>query len=340
MEKELQIVQLRENASHQLAQIKDIETGVDFIDRVKALEIYAKATKQDAEMVKMIQEQKIRSMRILGKLLEETELDKGTAGQLNGKDSSGGSIVKPLENDKPRLSDFGISKKESHTYQTIAAIPEPEFERQIEEVQAADSTVKELTVSSFYNIGKTIKRRQEQEELRQELPAPPVLELGVYDLIYCDPPWRYDFSNTSNREIENHYPTMPIDELMEMEVPAADHCVLYMWATAPKLMEAMQLINAWGFEYKTHAVWDKEKMGMGYWFRGQHELLMVATKGNVSPPMPDQRKASVIRERRGVHSKKPDIIYEWLESWFPCAIKVELFARNTREGWDSWGNQI
>ena len=334
----LQLIQLRENASNQLAQIKDIETGVNFLDKIKALETYAKATKQDSEIVKQVQEQKIRSMRILGKLLQETEFESGARGVPGNQYTL---VELPKETPpKPRLSDFGISRKESHTYQTIAAIPAPEFEKQIEEVQSNDSTVKELTVSSFYNTGKTIKRREEQDALREELNDTVVLDTGVYDLIYCDPPWRYDFSSTSNRDIENHYPTMSIDDLMQMEIPAADNCVLYMWATSPKLVEAINLINSWGFTYKTHAIWDKEKIGMGYWFRGQHELLMVATKGSVSPPMPDQRKSSVIKEPRSAHSKKPDIVYEWLEEWFPGSSKIELFARNTRDGWQSWGNQI
>lgn len=333
----LQLIQLRENASNQLAQIKDIETAKTFVDKAKAIETYAKTVKMDAEQVLAIQEQKLRGMRRLGQLLKETELNSGAKGNPGGR----GNVRLPVETtQQPRLSDFGISKKESHTYQVIADIPEPDFEKQIDEVKDNESAVSEITVSSFYNTGKTTKRREEQEKLREDLDDTVVLDTGVYDLIYCDPPWRYDFSSTSNRDIENHYPTMSIDDLMQMEIPAADNCVLYMWATSPKLVEAINLINSWGFTYKTHAIWDKEKIGMGYWFRGQHELLMVATKGSVSPPMPDQRKSSVIKEPRSAHSKKPDIVYEWLEEWFPGSSKIELFARNTRDGWQSWGNQI
>lgn len=79
-----------------------------------------------------------------------------------------------------------------------------------------------------------------------------------YDVIYADPCWRYDFSETDNRKIENHYPTMSIEEICALQLPTKINCVLYMWATAPKLKEAMQVIEAWGFEYKTHAIWDKK----------------------------------------------------------------------------------
>ena len=87
-------------------------------------------------------------------------------------------------------------------------------------------------------------------------------------------------------------------------------------------------------------MWDKEIIGMGYWFRGQHELLLVGTKGDVSPPAEDVRLSSVIREKRREHSRKPDTIYEMFDVQFPTFSKVELFARNVMPGWDAWGNQL
>jgi len=162
-----------------------------------------------------------------------------------------------------------------------------------------------------------------------------------YSVIYADPAWRYDFAKDSKDEIENHYPTMSVEEICNLPVSkiAGDDCVLYMWATAPKLLEAIEVIKAWGFTYKTHAMWDKQKIGMGYWFRGQHELLMVATKGNIPAPKPENRYSSVFSYPRGKHSAKPHEFYEVIENAFPVVDKVELFARNKREGWDSWGNQ-
>lgn len=106
-----------------------------------------------------------------------------------------------------------------------------------------------------------------------------------FEIIYADPPWRYDFSNTKNREIENHYPTMTTEDICNLPISTSDNCILYLWATAPKLLEALKVLQSWGFEYKTQAVWDKLIMGMGYWFRGQHEILIVGTKGKVSPPL-------------------------------------------------------
>ena len=92
-----------------------------------------------------------------------------------------------------------------------------------------------------------------------------------FEVVYADPPWRYDFSKSDSREIENQYPTMTVDEICALKIPSAKNSVLYLWATAPKLREALQVMAAWGFEYKSHGIWDKEIIGMGYWFRGQHE---------------------------------------------------------------------
>jgi len=161
-----------------------------------------------------------------------------------------------------------------------------------------------------------------------------------YNVILCDPPWRYDFAETKNREIENQYPTMTLEEIKGLNVPADDDCVMFMWATAPKLEQAFEVLKAWGFTYKTCAVWDKELIGMGYWFRGQHELLLVGTRGSPRVPAPENRFSSVIRARREGHSKKPDCVYDMIEKMMPCCNYLEMFARQKREDWAAWGNQV
>jgi len=161
-----------------------------------------------------------------------------------------------------------------------------------------------------------------------------------YQIIYADPPWRYDFSNTKNRKIENKYPTMSIDDICNLQVPADKNCILYLWATAPKLLEALKVIDAWGFKYKTHCIWDKEIIGMGYWWRGQHELLIVATKGKMSPPTQSLRESSVYKEKRTKHSRKPKHFRDFISNVYPDIPKIELFARQKVDGWDAWGNEI
>lgn len=170
----------------------------------------------------------------------------------------------------------------------------------------------------------------------------PTLPIGKYSVIYADPPWKYEFSETTSRKIENQYPTMPLEAIINLPVPniAANDCVLFLWVTSPKLTEGLAVLEAWGFEYKTCAVWDKQKIGMGYYFRQQHELLLVGKKGNPPVPEPSNRVSSIITRPREKHSKKPDRVYEIIEGMYPAAKKIELFSRSPREGWDSYGNQI
>lgn len=161
-----------------------------------------------------------------------------------------------------------------------------------------------------------------------------------YQIIYADPPWSYRHCASKSRRIENQYNTMSLEIIKKLNIPSEDNCILYLWATAPKLQEALEVLNAWGFDYRTCMVWDKEIIGMGYWFRGQHELLLVGVKGKMSPPPQKLRKSSVLRVKRGQHSRKPDHIKYWIQQWYPYKTKIELFAREKTEGWDVWGNEI
>jgi N6-adenosine-specific RNA methylase IME4 len=189
-----------------------------------------------------------------------------------------------------------------------------------------------LTIHALY-------LRLRQQQLRT---GTPVFPDGMFELIYCDPPWRFAITEFENRAIENHYPTLSLDELIALPVSsiAADDCVLFMWSPAAKLEEALQLVNRWGFTYRSGGVWVKNSIGMGYYFRNQHEHLLIATKGSPPTPRPENRPASVIVAPRTQHSKKPDLVYEVLERMYPSLRKIELFARECRKGWAAWGNQI
>lgn len=188
------------------------------------------------------------------------------------------------------------------------------------------------------------KRREERvERMREQTrPAAPLdSQPQRYSLIYADPPWQYEHAVSVSREIEEQYPTMTLEEIQALPVGriAAQDCVLAMWATSPKLGEALSVLDAWGFEYRTCAAWVKHAIGMGYYFRQQHELLLVATRGNPPAPGVKARVSSVIDTRREAHSKKPDVVYTVLENWYPGIDRLELFARQQRDGWHAWGNQ-
>ena len=165
-------------------------------------------------------------------------------------------------------------------------------------------------------------------------------EKNMYDVIYADPPWRYDFSKSDSRKIENQYPTMSIDEICKLQVPSNKNSVLFLWGTTAKLIETIDVMKSWGFTYKSSLIWDKEILGMGYWFRGQHEFLLVGTKGKFPPPEQSLRISSVYSEKRTKHSKKPDYIRDMIDRWYPDCKKLEMFCRSPKQGWDVFGNEV
>jgi N6-adenosine-specific RNA methylase IME4 len=165
-----------------------------------------------------------------------------------------------------------------------------------------------------------------------------------YAVLYADPPWHFEVYNEESgveRAAGNHYSTMSLDEISALPIPslATPDAVLFMWTTAPHLQESFQVFAAWGFEYKTNAVWVKDKIGLGYFIRGQHEHLLIATRGDMPCPLPANRPPSVINAPRREHSRKPDEAYELIERMYPELPKLELFARQQRPGWAAWGNE-
>jgi N6-adenosine-specific RNA methylase IME4/ParB-like chromosome segregation protein Spo0J len=165
-----------------------------------------------------------------------------------------------------------------------------------------------------------------------------------YAVLYADPPWHFEVYNEESgveRAAGNHYSTMSLDEICALPAVslATVDAVLFMWTTAPHLRESFDVLAAWGFEYKTNIVWVKDKIGLGYFVRNQHELLLVATRGDMPSPSPANRPPSVISAPRREHSRKPDEAYALIERMYPELPKIELFARQERQGWDAWGNE-
>jgi N6-adenosine-specific RNA methylase IME4 len=164
-------------------------------------------------------------------------------------------------------------------------------------------------------------------------------DLPKAGVILADPPWRYKCYTTSVRGAEMHYATMDATTISALPVKelAARDCVLFLWATSPLLPEAVEVLRAWGFDYATSAVWHKSGIGMGYYFRQDHELLLIGRRGSPGIPQPAARPSSVIRARKGRHSRKPWQVYEIIERMYPEAVKLELFCRTPQAGWYSWG---
>jgi N6-adenosine-specific RNA methylase IME4/ParB-like chromosome segregation protein Spo0J len=189
---------------------------------------------------------------------------------------------------------------------------------------------------------KKIARQEKEQELAERTIIQTMHSEGkLYGVIYSDPPWKYEtFSeNGMDRSADNHYPTMSMFEMMTLDVPAADDCVLFMWATVPMLPEALDLLHEWGFNYKSHICWIKDRQGTGYWTRNKHELLLIATKGKVPAPAMGTQPPSVIELPLGRHSEKPAFFADMISTLYPTTPKLEMFARIGRVGWDVIGNE-
>jgi N6-adenosine-specific RNA methylase IME4 len=170
-------------------------------------------------------------------------------------------------------------------------------------------------------------------------PLPP----GPFEVLLADPPWRFKvWSRATGLDgaADNHYAVLLLSEIMALSVEsiAAKHARLFLWTTAPMERRAHDVMEAWGFTYKSQAAWDKGLIGTGYIFRNQHEILLYGARGKPRAPPPSVRRSSVIRAPRRRHSQKPDEAYEMIEAYFPDASKLELYARGPpRPGWRTWG---
>lgn len=306
-----------------LAEAKTLQDTKQILDIAGAAETYAKRQKLGDEAIGYAHAIKVEALRRLGEMLKDSPRNEGAKGI--------GTSAVPKENRTPTLNDLGIDKKTSSIAQKMADLPADHFEQ----VKAGH-----VAVTKALRDAERIRRRADKIETLNTVT--PLDGMPRYPVLYCDPPWRYEHVETESRAIENQYPTMALDEICALPVGgiAHDDSILFLWATSPKLHEAMRVLDSWGFVYRTCAVWDKELIGMGYYFRQQHELLLVATRGALPTPQPADRPSSVIRERRGKHSAKPDVVYDVIERMYPELRKVELFARRPRDGWASWGSEV
>lgn len=165
---------------------------------------------------------------------------------------------------------------------------------------------------------------------------------GKYRVIYADPPWKYGDERSGMGGAVDQYSLMDLSDIKVMPVKdlAEDNAVLFMWGTAPLLKEALEVIEAWGFNYKTHMIWNKVRPNMGNYVSPRHELLFIATKGSCTPDTTERPNSVQTIERTGRHSEKPQEFRALIEQLYTYGNKIELFARKQIEGWEAFGNEI
>jgi N6-adenosine-specific RNA methylase IME4 len=229
----------------------------------------------------------------------------------------------------------GTSLDKRAELDALARLPPDEQHKLAERAKAGEKV-------SAKTHAKKIKRDAREQTLAAKQLALPNKGYGV---IVADPEWRFEpWSRHTglDRAADNHYSTSCTEVIAARDVHsiAADDCVLFLWATGPMLPHALLIMATWGFNYKSHYVWGKDKVGTGFWNREKHELLLIGTRGDVPCPAPGTQWASLIMAPRGRHSAKPECFLDMIEQYFPTLPKIELNRRGApRPGWDAWGNE-
>jgi N6-adenosine-specific RNA methylase IME4 len=310
-----------------LAETRDIDEIKDIRDKAEAIRLYTRQRGCSLDIQNDAAVIKIRCERRLGELVKE-----------NPDIHPGGNQAKLHD---VTLSDFGISKAESHRWQLEASVPEDILKQHIEQTRKAGG---EVTTVGLIKVAQA--RNREENYLH-----PPPLPQDKYDVIYADPPWQYSNTLAKWGCAELHYKTMPTEDICAMEIPAADDSTLFLWSTNPFLEDALNVVEAWGFDYKTNIVWvktnpenpgsDLKRPGSGFYVRGHHELLFVCTKGSHLPNQKGKSPvSSILAAAPRNHSQKPEQFYALIESLYPNSRYLELFAREKHDGWECWGNEL
>jgi N6-adenosine-specific RNA methylase IME4 len=178
--------------------------------------------------------------------------------------------------------------------------------------------------------------------------------MGKYSVILADPPWRFALWRATDKvgrgagSANAYYQTMSTEEICALPVSdlAAKDCTLFLWATWPNLPDALRVLAAWGFTYKTCAfVWIKQlrsgwglHMGLGYWTRANTEMCLLATLGH--PKRIDKSVRQTVLAPLREHSRKPDEVHDKIVQLMGDVPRIELFARRRVTGWDSWGLEV
>lgn len=191
------------------------------------------------------------------------------------------------------------------------------------------------------------KRLQDRINRYAELRAPDLTSLDTkrFRVLYADPPWYYAQQIEKYGPAERHYPTMKTKDICAMgegvKGITTEDAVLFLWSTAPKLRDALEVAEAWGFRYTgAHFIWDKVKHNYGHYNSVRHELLLICVKGSCTPDTPKLMDSVQTIERTDEHSEKPERFREIIETLYTEGKRVELFARKELEGWETWGNEI
>ena len=320
---------------------------MDVADRAEGLRAYARAAGNrqleiDAAEIRIVAERKLG---------EQLIAEKKRGALREGRPVQNGSDEEPLSF---RLADIGVDKKLSSRAQRLAQMAPDEF-------SALSAQWRERMETEGARVTVSLLKERVREAEREEFAARTAGGCTVGDLealaaqgarfgaIVADPPWTFEIRSPrgADRAAGRHYATDSLRAIGQLPVAAiaAPDCALFLWTSGPHLAQAMGLIDAWGFDYKTIGFdWMKTNrsgeglfMGAGYWTRANSELVLLATRG--SPKRLNADVCSALLAPVAEHSRKPDEIQTRVERLVGGPY-LELYARRPRDGWTVWGNEI
>lgn len=325
-----------------------------------AKEVYEQKKSEAQEIAETVTLAEMRTGELLKQIPKATTNNPQGKNQYRGQKDTGVDLTKkeetlilqeekpketPIQQEKPQpkiepvktkteiIKDLGFTPKQAERMQTLAENPEI-VKQAIKEARDNDDIV-----SRAFVLGK-IKQEKRKESIQKQVET---IEKGIeaptgkFDVIAIDPPWNYGTQfNASGWRVANPYPEMTQEELKKLELPANENCVLFLWTTHKFIWDAKELLDTWGFEYRSMFVWDKQKIGMGNLVRMQCEFCLMGIKGN--PVFRDAHNIrDIFREPRREHSRKPEAFYDMVNS-LCVGRKLDYFSREHRDGWCSYGN--
>jgi len=223
----------------------------------------------------------------------------------------------------------GVDKKQSHYAQEI--YKHPELVETVFNTKLNDIPTKHDILKAIKENKREAKIQAQKQEIQQGLEQPE----GLFDIIVIDPPWHFDGKyDADGRRTTATYPQMSYEEIKNIQLPAKDDCVLWLWTTHKDIWMAKQILEHWDFDYKGMIIWDKEKMGIGTWLRFQCEFCLLGIRGK--PLWENKGLRDIIREPRTTHSRKPEIFYKTIEDNF-IGRKLDYFYGKKRKGWEYYG---
>ena len=295
-------------------------------DVAAAQEVFSKRQGLAEDVIGYAHALKIEALAGIGALIKQAPKAPSARGRPGPGRGKRGSKVNPRLNSPPTLAEQGVDKKTANVARKLAALSDAERNA----VAARDKTLAQVTREQTAKV----------REKRLSLPD------AKYRVVYADPPWKYndkaDAGSVQAGGAERKYPVMSIEELCAVDVKGIcdKEAVLFLWVTSPLLFECEPVITAWGFKYKASIVWDKAAHNMGHYVSVQHEFLLICTRGSATPDS-KERLRSIVSEKRGKHSAKPETFRTMIDAMYTTGKRIELFARKAPPSpWEAFGNEL